>query len=215
MVEALARNRWFARQAAPLQQQLAVAGRIVTLRRGQWVYSQGDEGTGLCAVIDGTLRLEVALGNDRDVLIGLASAPAILGQVRQIGGGPRILSVRANSASRVLMIADDALDRVAAHEPALWRAINELVYAQLDQMTRLAAHLLVQTPRGRVAMRLLQFAEGDRVPVNQADLAEMTALSRKTVNAHLAALEGTGVITRGYRAITLIDRPALERIARG
>lgn len=211
----LARNGWFARQPVALQERLAAAGRSVVLRRGQWVYSQGDEGTGLCAVLDGTLRLEVALGAERDVLIGLAPAPAILGQARRSGGGPRILTVRANSASRVLMIADDALDRAAAQEPALWRAINELVYAQLEQMTRLAAHLLVQTPRGRVAMRLLQFAEGDRVPVNQTDLAEMTALSRKTVNGHLAALEQAGVITRGYRAITLIDRRALERIARG
>ncbi|OWK29624.1 cAMP receptor protein [Sphingomonas mucosissima] len=188
---------------------------MVTLRRGQWVYSQGDEGTGLCAVIEGALRLEVALGTERDVLIGLAPAPAILGQARRVGGGPRILTVRANTASRVLMIPDDALDRAAAHEPAVWRAINELVYAQLEQMTRLAAHLLIQTPRGRVAMRLLQFAEGDGAPVSQADLAEMTGLSRKTVNAHLAALEQTGVITRGYRAITLVDRAALERIARG
>nr|WP_265334278.1 Crp/Fnr family transcriptional regulator [Sphingomonas sp. IC-11] len=186
---------------------------MVTLRRGQWVYSQGDEGTGLCAVIEGAVRLEVALGAERDVLIGLAPAPAILGQTRRSGGGPRLLTVRANTASRVLMITDDALDRAAARDPGLWRAINELVYAQLEQMTRLAAHLLIQTPGGRVAMRLLQFAEGHDVPVSQADLAEMTGLSRKTVNGHLAALERRGVIARGYRAITLLDRQALERIA--
>lgn len=166
-------------------------------------------------MIHGALRLEVALGPDRDVLIGLAAAPTILGQTRRSGGGPRILTVRANTPARVLMIADDALDRVAADQPILWRAVNELVYAQLEQATRLAAQLLVQSPGGRVAMRLLQFADGSKVSVSQADLAEMTGLSRKTINGHLAALEQEGVIVRGYRAIVLRDRAALERIAQG
>lgn len=212
---ALARNGWFARQTPALQERLAAAGRIAALRRGQWVYSQGDEGTGLCAVISGALRLEVALGPDRDVLIGLATAPTVLGQTRRSGGGPRILTVRANTPAQVLMIADDALDRVAADQPMLWRAVNELVYAQLEQATRLAAQLLIQSPAGRVAMRLLQFADGSNVSVSQADLAEMTGLSRKTINGHLAALEQEGVIVRGYRAITLRDAAALARMAGG
>lgn len=215
MLAALGRNPWFARQPAALRERLVAGGRTVELQRGQWVYSQGDEGTGLCAVLDGALRMEVALDAERDVMIGLASAPTILGQARRSGGGPRIITVRANTPARVLMIADDALDRAAATDVALWRAINELVYAQLEQATRLAAYLLVQTAEGRVALRLLQFADGDSVPVSQSDLAEMTGLSRKTVNGHLAALERKGVIARGYRAITVVDHAALERIARG
>lgn len=215
MLAALGRNPWFARQPAALQRMLVAGGRTVDLQRGQWVYSQGDEGTGLLAVLDGALRMEVALDAERDVMIGLASAPTILGRTRRSGGGPRIITVRANTPARVLMIADDALDRAAATDASLWRAINELVYAQLEQATRLAAYLLVQTAEGRVALRLLQFADGDGVPVSQSDLAEMTGLSRKTVNGQLAALERKGVIARGYRAITVVDHAALERIARG
>lgn len=215
MLAALGRNPWFARQPAALQRMLVAGGRAVDLQRGQWVYSQGDAGTGLCAVLDGALRMEVALDAERDVMIGLASAPTILGQARRSGGGPRIITVRANTPARVLMIADDALDRAAATDAGVWRAINELVYAQLEQATRLAAYLLVQTAEGRVALRLLQFADGDSVPVSQSDLAEMTGLSRKTVNGHLAALERKGVIARGYRAITVVDHAALERVARG
>ena len=117
--------------------------------------------------------------------------------------------------SRVLMITDAGLDAAAREEPDLWRRVNELVYRQLEQMTRLAAHLLVQTPAGRVALRLLQFAEDDRLAINQSDLAETTGLSRKTVNAHLAAFERMGAIERGYRLIRLRDRAALEAIVRG
>ncbi len=187
----------------------------MSLQRGQWVYSQGDTGTGLCAVLSGALRLEVALKGERDVLIGLVRAPMILGQTQRHGGGPRIVTARANMPSRVLMITDAGLDAAAREEPDLWRRVNELVYRQLEQMTRLAAHLLVQTPAGRVALRLLQFAEEDRLTINQSDLAETTGLSRKTVNAHLAAFERMGAIERGYRLIRLRDRAALEAIVRG
>jgi CRP-like cAMP-binding protein len=123
------------------------------------------------------------------------------------------VTVSANVASRVLLIADDALAKVAQAEPGLWRAINELVYAQLEETTRLAARLLVLGPAGRVAIRLLQYADGNRVAVSQADLAEMTGLSRKTVNGHLAAFERAGAIGRGYRAITVRDHAMLERLA--
>lgn len=183
----------------------------MTLRRGQWVYSQGDEGTGLCAVLDGTLRLEVATGGERDVLIGLAQAGTMLGQARRYGGGPRIITVRASGAARVWLVSDEALAALAAEAPELWRAVGELVYAQLEAATRLSAHLLVQTPRQRVVARLLQFADNGVVTVSQADLAEMCGLSRKTANAHLAALEANGAITRGYRAIVVRDAGMLRR----
>ncbi|WP_066778653.1 Crp/Fnr family transcriptional regulator [Sphingomonas sp. CCH5-D11] len=215
LIAALARDAWFDRQSPALQARLAAAGRLVSLQRGQWVYSQGDTGTGLCAVLSGALRLEVALKGERDVLIGLVRAPMILGQTQRHGGGPRIVTARANMPSRVLMITDAGLDAAAREEPDLWRRVNELVYRQLEQMTRLAAHLLVQTPAGRVALRLLQFAEEDRLTINQSDLAETTGLSRKTVNAHLAAFERMGAIERGYRLIRLRDRAALEAIVRG
>ncbi|WP_085808178.1 Crp/Fnr family transcriptional regulator [Sphingomonas sp. TZW2008] len=210
----LARSGWFVRQPAALQRRLAAAGRVVSLAAGQWVYSQGDEGTGLCALLSGALRLEVALDAERDVLIGLATPPAILGQTRRRGGGPRIVTTRANVPSRVLLIADDALEMVAVAEPGVWRAVNELVYAQLEEMTRVAARLLIQGPAARVAWRLLQIADGPEAKIGQADLAELTGLSRKTVNAHLAAFEAAGAITRGYRGVRIVDASALSRMIR-
>lgn len=207
-------NGWFARLAPSLQERLVAAGRATELARGQWVYGQGDERTGLCAILEGALRIEVALDADRDVLIGMAAAPVVFGQSRRRGGGPRIVTLRAGVPSRVLMIPDEALERVADAEPGVWRAVNELVYAQLEESTRLAARLLDQRPEARIAMRLLQSPD-PQLAIAQADLAEMTGLSRKTVNAHLAAFQHAGWITRGYRTITIADRASLERLVRG
>ena len=53
----------------------------------------------------------------------------------------------------------------------------------------------------------------DTVSVTQAQLAEMTGLSRKTVNGHLRVLERAGIIGCEYRHIAIRDRRRLA--ARG
>lgn len=213
---AVAAIPWFARQGADVRAALVAAGRPLPLAAGQWVYGEGDPDTGLCAILSGALRLEVAVGPDRDVLIGLAQAPTVLGQSRRSGGGPRIVTTRAARATTVLLIADAALERIAADRPELWRSLNELVYAQLDSMVHLAAQLLSHTPRARIATRLLQLADAeDCVTIGQADLAEMCGLTRKAVNAHLGSWAAAGHVARHYRGIRIIDRPALAAISNG
>lgn len=204
---------WVARQSRSLQRRLRAGGRRHRLDAGQWVYGEGDAETGLCAVLEGALRLEVSVGGDCSALIGLVPAPAILGQSRRHGGGPRILTARAGPPSTVLLISDAALEAIATDEPHLWRAVSELLYAQLEMMVRLAAQLLALRPRARVAARLLQLASDGRVRASQHDLGEMCGLTRKGISAHLAVLEHEQVIRRGYGVVQLLDAAALQRIA--
>lgn len=201
----------FARFDPSLPELVARAGRKVTLGSGQWVYGEGDAETGVCAVLEGSVRLEAAVG-DRSVLIGLVPAGRAFGQSARRGGGPRIVTARAGVASRVLLIGDGALERIAAERPAMWPALSALVYAQLDASVHASAQMLALPPRGRVAARLLALAHEGMASATQADLAELTGLTRKAVNAHLAALEAAGAIRRGYRKILLADPTALARL---
>lgn len=211
---ALQRNRWFARRSPALQERLCAEGQVVRLGAGQWVYGEGDPETGLYAVLDGALRLEVAVDADRDVLIGLAQPVSVLGQSRRRGGGPRIVTTRAQGPTTIFAVSDAALDRIAAAHPDIWKDISELVYEQLDTVVHLAAQLLVLRPRARIAARLLQLAADGQVQVRQSDLAEMCGMTRKAINDHLAALEADGLIRRGYGAITLLSAAGIAAAAR-
>lgn len=211
MFEQLLCSRWFARQPRPVQQALASTGRGVRLSAGQWVYGEGDEATGLSIVISGMLRLEAAVG-DRTILVGVAIAGGAFGQSQRRGGGPRIVTARAGPASHVVTIGDAALERIGADLPVLWRGVSELVYGQLDASVHGLAQMLALPPRGRIAARLLLFADRGDAPLSQADLAELSGLSRKSTNAHLAALEADGVICRGYGSIRVLDRSRLANL---
>lgn len=213
LLDQLLCSRWFASQPEPLQEALAKAGRAVALSAGQWVYGEGDESTGLVIVTDGMLRLEAAAG-ERTILVGVAIAGGTFGQSRRRGGGPRIVTARAGPASRVVTIGDAALERIGAELPELWQAVSELVYGQLDISVHGLAQMLALPPRGRIAARLLQFAGPGAVPLSQTDLAELCGLSRKSANAHLAALEAAGVIRRGYGSIRIVDDKRLAILTR-
>jgi CRP-like cAMP-binding protein len=209
----LQRNRWFARRSPDLQDRLCAAGQVVRLAPGQWVHSEGDPETGLYAVLEGALRLEVAVDADRDVLIGLAQPVTILGQSRRRGGGPRIVTTRAQGPTTILAVSDAALDRIAGAHPDVWKDVSELVYEQLDAVVHLAAQLLMLRPRARVVARLLQLAVDGQVQARQSDLAEMCGMTRKAMNGHLAALEADGFLQRGYGAVRLLSAAGLTRIA--
>ncbi|MEH3036988.1 MAG: Crp/Fnr family transcriptional regulator [Sphingomonas adhaesiva] len=204
-------NRWFARQPAALRSAIAGTGRVIALAPGQWVYGEGDDATGLVMVLDGWLRLEAAVGA-RTVLVGVARAGGAFGQSQRRGGGPRIVTARAGPASRVVTVSDAALERIGAALPAMWQAVSELVYAQLDASVHGLAQMLALPPRARIAARLMLFADDGIVPLAQSDLAELCGVSRKVANAHLAALEAAGAIARGYGRIRLLDPGLLGRI---
>lgn len=204
---------WLARQPAALGAALLNAGRQVALASGQWVYGEGDDATGIVVVLDGTLRLEAMVDADRTVLVGLAPRGAAFGQSRRRGGGPRIVTARAAGPARVLLLGDGALDRVGADFPDVWRAVSEAVYAQLDASVHILAQVLALPPRARLAARLAMLAHDGAVRVTQADLAELTGVSRKTANAHLAALEAAGAIARRYGAVEVRDARLLARAA--
>lgn len=199
---------------------MARHGRLVSLEAGQTAYLQGDEDTGLWIVLDGQLRLEMNSGQDQSALFAIVRPGTVFGRSRVGGADTRIVNAVASRASRALLLSDRVIDRIAAEQPAMWRALADALHGQLDTMLIALSHMLLLRPRARIAARLLALAVRGQddstleVDLTQTDLAEMCGLSRKVVNGHLAALEAAGLIERRYCAILLRDRDGLVRAAK-
>lgn len=210
----LAHVGWFRAQPDGLRTAMLTHLRAVTLAAGQTAYLEGDEDTGLWIVRDGLLRLELPVGQDRAALIGLMSGGSVFGRSRMGGAASRIVSARAARPTRALLLSDRAMERIAIDHPHMWRALSQAVHGQLDAALVALAQQLTLAPLARIAARLLQVVQGDAVPLGQADLGELTGLSRKAVNAHLATLEAQGLIVRGYRNVIVTNHFGLMRYAR-
>lgn len=207
------RSPWFDALPARLQAAMLASARMRHFDQGQWIYGEGDEQAGIAAILDGTVRLEVAVDADRTALIGLIPKGAFLGQSRSTGGGQRIVTARAARTSLILMLDDTAISKIATTQPEIFAAINQLLYGQLDTVVRAMAQLLILSPRARIAARLLSNAMDGRVFANQTDIAEMTGMSRKSANGHLSALSKAGAITPNYGEIQIVNEALLAQIA--
>lgn len=206
----LARSSWFAHQPASLRRALLARAQISTVEAGQWIYGTGDALNGLYGVLEGSAHLMLARG-DADMLIEIVQAGQLFGQAARFGGGPRLVTAIAGERSVLLHVPDHALAEIARSEADVWHSFTELLYSQLASALALAGAMIHLPPPARVAARLVLLSGGaPRVAVTQSQLAELTGLSRKTVNAHLRALEDEGILSRDYRAIVVKDRARLR-----
>jgi CRP-like cAMP-binding protein len=203
---------WFAGLEPGVRGALEERGRVQRRAAGEWLYGEGDEDTGVVAVLEGGLYLHAQAPDGGEVLITLLPAGGVMGQSIEFGGGPRLVTAISAVDSTLFVLSDRALREIAATHASLWPALSALTYGQLRESLRSVSDFVALKPRARLISRLVQFsAFAPRVPATQAALAEMIGASRNAVNGWLSTLEAEGVIARGYRHIDVIDRRALQR----
>jgi CRP-like cAMP-binding protein len=208
--EMLSQGGWFAHERPALRAALLARARTAQIDTGQWIYGTGDALNGLYGVLEGSVHLLLMLPDGETRLLDIVQAGRLFGQ---FGGGPRLVTAIAGEPSRLFHVPDQALTEIARRQPEVWRNFTELLYGQLAGALLLAGALIHLPPQRRVAARLALLALGsETISVTQAQLAEMTGLSRKTVNAHLRGLERAGVIATEYRHIVVQDQARLRAI---
>ena len=189
-------------------------GVIIRRAAGEWIYGEGDPGTGLVMVLEGLVRLHCATAGGLTVLIGQAGPGAMLGQAVRFGGGPRLHTLICAEPSVLMKVSDTAIFEIGERRPEVWRFVAGLLYAQIRGALALATQAIALPARRRVAARLhLMAPAGGEIPLSQADLAEMLGLARKTVNLHLGAFERAGLVRRAYGWVEVLQPAALEAIA--
>ena len=213
-LDRLAAIPWFARQPQGQREALLQGGRLTHRATGEWMHGEGDEETGVLAVVEGALKVYGQAPGGREALIGLLPAGTVIGQSAAFGGGPRIVTAITAAPSVVFTLSDSALRRVAAQHPGLWEALSALVYGQLRANTQAVAELIALKPRERLISRLVQLGGlwGGEIAISQSDLAEMIGVTRKAVNGWLGELEAAGLVRRGYGVVAVLDAARLERM---
>lgn len=216
----LGRNVWFSRRPADLRRRLIAHAQVSTVEAGHWLYGTGDEAHGLYGVLSGSVTTQVALDNGDNVPVNISGPGAIFGYAAQVLGGHRVTTAVAREKSEIIFVPQHALAAIARETPSLWLHFAELATEQLTWAARAVAELVRLSPTARLASRLHAYSIlwGDKggpvtLPIRQDELAELTGLSRKTVNGILRALEDRGIVALGYREITLLDAGRLRRIA--
>ena len=196
---------------------LAAVSRVRQYRRGQIVFSRGDPGDSLIAVVSGRVKVVVRSADGGELTLTILGPGAVLGEISVADGGPRSTDAETIEDCRLLLIPGEAVQAVCARVPAAAQALTTSVAATLRRLTDAAADLVFLDLPRRVAKMLLtqpRDATGAiQLELSQEQLARHVGGTRQSVNAALKGFEKRGWLDLHDRAVTVRDPAALSRFA--
>lgn len=200
--------------------ELVRAGRERRWRAGELLFQRGDPGDGIYAVVSGEVRIVLEGRNGAEVLVRRLRDGDVFGEMSVFDGAPRSATAVASTDVRALHIAADRFRQWVRERPAVAERLLEVLAHRLRTTSDQVAEIALTDVATRVAAKLRQRFEqeaggqpgrGQRMRVNQGEMAAVLGVTRESVNKHLARLKERKVIALDRGWVELRDPAALDR----
>jgi CRP/FNR family cyclic AMP-dependent transcriptional regulator len=178
---------------------------IVTYRRGEVIFSQGDAAEDVRYIQQGAIKLTVLSPLGKEAVVAMLAPGDFFGEGALAGQAVRVATATAANASSVLVINKAAMARLLRAEPSF---LDRFISFMLTRNMRIQADLVDQlfnSSEKRLARTLLLLsqhgqANGERTmpKISQETLAEMIGSTRSRVNFFMNKFRKLGLIeTKG------------------
>src|SRR5882757_3714498 len=199
--------------------QLCRYAKHTTLKRGATIFSKGDPGNSLVAVISGTVKISISSPDGRNAILNLIGAGEIFGEIALLDGQPRSADCTANTNCELFIIDRREFIPFVRSQPTLAMKFIELLCARLRWTSDQVEQIILQNLPGRLASALLRLTEkhkpspGRTITVTQQEISEMVGMSRESINKQLRAWESRGWVRLEHGAIVVLDAGSLQALA--
>jgi CRP-like cAMP-binding protein len=189
------------------------------LKRGATIFSKGDPGNSLFAVISGTVKMSIASPEGRSAIFNLVGAGEIFGEIAVLDGQARTADATANTNCEMFVIdRREFLPFVRSH-PELAMKFVELLCARVRWTSDQVEQVILQNLPGRLASALIRLAEkhklepGDRtIAVTQQEISEMVGMTRESINKQLRVWATRSWVRLEHGAIVVLDAEPLQAL---
>ncbi len=219
---ALSRSAHFGDMPLTFLDRLASVARLRHLRHGERIGRRDVVDDNLWIIVSGAVRISTRPHTGgRDCVHAVLGDGSYFGLANAVGHGPFTFDARAFGPSDLALIEGRQIGASLQQHPRLWKRVSKM----LAQRFKLAVGIiednrLLPLPE-RIARRLLAhagsstLAEGAQptLRMTQHDLARMLDAGRSRTNTALNRMEGQGLLSTGYRTVTLLDLAGLRRLA--
>jgi CRP/FNR family transcriptional regulator, cyclic AMP receptor protein len=218
-------------QRSPLFRGLAPAvfDRIAALaaqrawRRGEIVFSHGDPGDAIYAVVTGKIRISTGSAAGREIFLNIMEPGDTFGEIALLDGGPRTATATAIAPTELVSLRRGPLFELLEREPRAALELLRLCGERLRWTSGLLEDEVFLDAPARLAKRLLSLCElhGEaggawrKVRISQEELASFLGVSRQSVNEQLQEWKAKGWVGLGRGTVTVQDTTALRRIFAG
>jgi CRP/FNR family transcriptional regulator, cyclic AMP receptor protein len=215
-------NHEFFRGLPPeIIQRLASHARQSQCRAGRRIFSKGDEGHGLLAVLSGVVKISVPSEDGKEIVLNLIGANEIFGEVALLDGGARTADATALSDCELLVLDRRDVLPIIMEEPIVSLKLLEVVSSRLRRTTQQVEDLSFGELSVRLAKALLRLAQlqgtidhaRPHVTITQKELGHTIGLSRERTNWYLRVWEKEGYVKLEKGGCIINDRDVLAELA--
>ena len=200
--------------------QLCRYAKHATLKRGASLFSRGDPGISLYAVISGTVKMSISSPDGRNAILNIIGPGEIFGEMALLDGGVRSADAIANSNCELFVIDRREFIPFVKAQPALAMKFIELLCDRLRSTSDQVEQIILQNLPGRLASALLRLSEKhnsaaqDRtIAITQQEISEMVGMTRESINKQLRAWAGRDWVRLEHGAIVVLNAEMLRETA--
>jgi CRP/FNR family transcriptional regulator, cyclic AMP receptor protein len=217
---------WFAESQPDFRQAIFALARAKTYAAGRVIYKAGDPGREIFGIRSGVVTLQGRFTHPDAVLLHMLRAGDWFGTVPMLAGRSRRVTAVARTDVELLLVPGEELQALLRRHPAWAAELGRDVVYFMDVALQGAADLLIRDASARCAAVLLRLA-GRRwalgpdagmpseIPASQSEIAMLCNVSRNTFSRVMREFTSIGLVTLGYRSLTVNDPAGLRAIADG
>jgi len=204
--------------------QIEKLARIViekTLKRGQTIFSEGDEASGLYVTLSGRVKVFKLSPDGKEQILHIIGQGEPFGEVPMFAGEYFPANAETIEETRILFFPRASFVELIRGEPSLAMNMLSILSKRLRQFARLIEDLSLKEVSGRLAAYLIYLSERDNksdkleLDIAKVQLASLLGTIPETLSRILGKMEGQGLIQVQGRRIRLLERKALEDLAAG
>ena len=200
---------------------LAPHCQILAFTKDSLIFMAGDEARGVYVVLDGRVKVFRLSPDGKEAVLHLFGGGEMFGEAAVFEGGAFPANAQAVEGVRTLFLSRSGLVQAISADPSLALALLAAFARRLRGFVhKVEALTLMETPQRLAAFLLLESGERGgaasfRLDISKGLLAAMLGTARETLSRCLSRFAEQGLIALDGRAVRILDRAGLEKLAEG
>jgi CRP/FNR family transcriptional regulator, cyclic AMP receptor protein len=200
-------------------EQLCRYAKQMSLKRGATIFSKGDPGNSLFAVISGTVKISISSPDGRNAILNLISVGDVFGEMSVLDGHPRSTDAIANTNCELFVIDRRDFLPFVRSQPELAMKFIELLCTRVRWTSDQVEQVILQDLPGRLASALLGLTdrrklepESRTIAITQQEISEMVGMTRESINKQLRVWAMRSWVRLEHGAIVVLDAGSLREL---
>ena len=195
--------------------------KLIHFSKKEVIVREGSDGNGCFFIRNGSVKVTRVNREDRSILLSVLRAGDFFGELSMLDGGVRSANVVAQEDTDILVLSHKYFLQLLNDAPSVSVQLLKDLALRMRKCDEQIVNLTLNSAKKRIGACLLQIAE-DQGTVKQGsviikkfpfqhDIANMSSVSRETVNQVIGRFEKEGVILRKDRALTICNYSEFKR----